>query len=157
MNKWRQRAAQGIKAGDVSVETRTFSLEDVEAFGRITGDYNPVHYDPRFTEQKGMSGLICHGLLVASMVSRFGGQVAWLASGMNFQFLKPVYPGDAITCRIEILEVDQRLRAQAVAEMRNQDGVKVMEGSFNGILPNEAEQKILSSMLAEGDPTNGLA
>ncbi len=157
MNQWRQRAVRGIKAGDVSLETRTFSQEDMEAFGRVTGDYNPVHYDPRFTAQKGMDGLICHGLLIASMVSRFGGQVAWLASGMDFKFLKPVYPGDSITCRIEILEVDDRLRAKAAAWMHNQDGVKVMEGTFSGVLPNEAERGLLARMLQEGDPTNGLA
>lgn len=31
--------------------------------------------------------MICHGLLVGGMICEFGGQVGWLASGMDFKVL----------------------------------------------------------------------
>jgi acyl dehydratase len=76
--------------------SRTFTKRDVEIFGDITRDYNPVHYEERFTLVKGFSGLICHGLLIGSMVCELKGQVGWLASGMEFRSLSPVYIGDRI-------------------------------------------------------------
>ena len=157
MSNWREQAVRGLKPGDTFTDARTFSLEDSQAFGAITGDYNPVHYDPRFCGLKGFNGLILHGLLVLSMVSRMGGQVAWLLSGMTFRMTKPVYPGDTITCKITILDIDQRQRARAEALMFNQQGEKVLEATFSGVLPNETERELLSQMLAEGDPHNGLA
>jgi hypothetical protein len=36
----------------------------------------------------------------------------------------------------------------------NQDGNLVLEADLSGILPGEAEIKILNAMVAEGDPTN---
>ena len=79
----RKQAATGLKPGDTFVLTRTFSQEETKAFGDLTRDYNPVHYDPRWTRAKGFDGLICHGLLVGSMICEFGGQLAWLATGMS--------------------------------------------------------------------------
>jgi acyl dehydratase len=67
--------------------------EETETFGDLTRDYNPVHYDHRWVRGKGYKDLICHGLLVGSMICEFGGQVGWLATGMNFKFTRAVYPG----------------------------------------------------------------
>ncbi len=60
----------------IRLNTREHSLnEKTEYFGDITRDYNPVHYDFRWVEAKGFKGLICHGLIVGSMICEFGGQV----------------------------------------------------------------------------------
>jgi acyl dehydratase len=137
--------------------SRTFTREDVEAFGWITRDYNPVHFEPRFAAVKGMAGLICHGLLVGSMICEPGGQLAWLASAMEFRFLKPVFVGDTVTCEMTIVEVDPRGRSSAKATFTNQRGEVVMRAQLNGLLPGPAEQEVLTRMLAEGDPTNPLS
>jgi 3-hydroxybutyryl-CoA dehydratase len=156
MPNWRQQAVKGIKVGDTFSDSVTLTMEQSLAFGRLTGDFNPVHYDPEFCKAKGFDGLILHGLLVVSIISRLGGQVAWLLAGMNFKLTKPVYPGDTITSTITITEIDARMRAKAVCEMRNQHGFKVLDASFSGVLPNEEERGIMARMLAQGDPTNGI-
>ena len=74
-NPFRTAAVRGIKPGDTFRFNRTFAREDTLAFGDMTRDYNPVHYDDRWTALKGFSGHICHGLLVGSMICEFGGQV----------------------------------------------------------------------------------
>jgi len=126
-NPIREKAIKGLEAGDSFVYTRTFSKEESMAFGDLTNDYNPVHYDRRWTDGKGFRDLICHGLLIGGMICEFGGQVGWLATGMNFKFLHPVYFNDTILCRV------------------------------TGRLPLEKEKQILSRMLSEGDSSNKLA
>ena len=156
MSQWRRKATQGLTPGMTFTLARTFTKEDVEVFGDITRDYNPVHYEPRFARIKGFSGLICHGLLVGSMICELGGQVGWLASGMEFRFLRPVYIGDTIRCRITIEAVDERNFARAGGMFTNQDGLTVLEATVTGFIPGTPEREALARMMAEGDPTNKL-
>jgi len=157
LRAWRRVAAEGgLGVGSEVRFSRTFTWQDVEDFGRITRDYNPVHYEPRFAQKKGFKGLICHGLLVGSMICQPGGQWAWLASGMRFRFLKPVYVGDTITCEMLIQEVDLKGRAKAHARLTNQGGELVMEAELEGFLPSQEDREVLRSMLEQGDPTNPL-
>lgn len=152
----RRRAIEGLKIGDSFTTVRTFTREETERFGRLTRDYNPVHYDERWTESKGFDGLICHGLLIGSMICEAGGQVGWLAGGMNFRFVAPVYFGDTITCVLTITDIRADGRAHAVAEMTDQRGREVIRAELTGRLPLDGEREIMARMRAEGDPTNGL-
>ncbi len=126
-------------------------------FGDLTQDYNPVHYDTRWTDEKGFKGLICHGLLVGGMICEFGGQVGWLATGMNFKFLGPVYFNDTVKCTVTITQIHENGRAEADAVFINQEEKKIGIASMTGRLPLEKERHILARMMAEGDPSNKLA
>jgi phosphinothricin acetyltransferase len=153
----RKQTIKGFKPGDSFSVSRTLSEEEVQRFADITRDYNPVHFDERFTRTKGLSGRICHGLLVAGMISEIGGQMGWLASEMKFRFKKPVYFGDTILCTLTITSVLDSGRAEAEAVLQNQNRKIVLEGSLKGILPDGAGRKVLRAMVAEGDPTNKLS
>ena len=91
MSSIRKLASEGLKKGDQFSYNRVFTKEETLLFGDMTKDYNPVHYDKGWAQNKGFKDLICHGLLVGSMICEFGGQVGWLATGMNFKFINPVY------------------------------------------------------------------
>jgi acyl dehydratase len=156
MSEIRQRAIAGLKVGDSFTIKRTFTEEDMIAFARITRDYNPIHFDDRFADVKSFNGRICHGLLVAGMLTEVGGQIGWLASVMNFRFKKPVYFGDTVTCKLTITDIDDRNRARALAEYKNEEGLLVLEADLEGIVPAAEECKVLSTMVQEGDPTNPL-
>ncbi len=156
-NSIREKAVKGLKQGDSFTYTRRFTREETMAFGDLTRDYNPVHYDSRWTDEKGFKGLICHGLLIGGMICEFGGQVGWLATGMNFKFLGPVYFNDTIQCRVTITQIQEKGRAEAEAVFVNQEGKKIGIASMTGRLPLEKEKQILSQMMAEGDPSNKLA
>ncbi len=150
----RQRAIDGIKPGDTFTVTRTFSEEDTRAFGDLSRDYNPVHYDQRFSASWGFRERICHGLLTGGMLCEIGGQVGWLATAMNFTFCRPVYFGETIRCTLTITDVDERHFARARAVFTNPAGEPVVEAILEGLLPREPQRKVLAAMLAEGDPTN---
>lgn len=158
MSFLRRQAAKGrLRKGTTARVSRTFTKEDLQAFGRITRDYNPVHYEPRWVEGKGFDGLIHHGLLVGSMLCEPGGQWGLLAADMSFTFRRPVYVGDTITCEMTITEITGRCRARVKCEFTNQHDQVVMWAEVSGYLPNRSEQDLLRQMLAEGDPTNKLS
>ena len=153
----RKKVVEGLHPGDTFVITRTFTQEETQVFGDLTRDYNPVHYDGRWTRAKGFDGLICHGLLVGGMICEFGGQVGWLASGMDFKFIRPVYFGDTIQCRITLTRLEDNGRAQAEGRFFNQEETQVAWVKLKGYLPRKEEKEILTQMMEEGDSTNGLA
>jgi len=152
----RKKAVEGIKAGDMFRVTRTFTEEDARIFGDISRDYNPVHYDRRFSDTKKFKGRICHGLLVAGLVTEIGGQLGILASGMTFRYKKPVYFNDTIECRVTVEHIDHRGRMEAKVVYTNQDGERVIDGTLSGLIPGIEERRVLAVMLSEGDPTNGI-
>jgi len=156
-NPIRISAVKGLKAGDSFKYKRIFKQEETESFADLTRDYNPVHYDSRWTDTKGYRGLICHGLLVGSMICEFGGQVGWLATGMDFKFIKPVYFGDTITCAITITRLEESGQAEAEAIFTNQDNEQICHALLKGRLPLENERDLLKQMINEGDKTNKLS
>ena len=157
MNKIRLQAIQGLTVGQKLKVTRTFTEKDMLRFGDISRDYNPVHYDTRFAATKSFDDRICHGLLVAGMLTEIGGQIGWLASGMNFRFKKPVYFGDTIECVLTINQIDAAGKAHASARYYNQNGEEVLSADLYGILPGDKERQVMNAMVSEGDPTNRLA
>ena len=150
----RKKAIAGLKPGDSFTVSRTFTEQDTLAFADLSHDYNPVHFDDRFANAKAFRGRICHGLAVASLATEIGGQIGWLASGMNFRFKRPVYFGDTIECSLTITEIDDRNRAQAEAVFKNQQNEVVIEAHLTGIVPGLPERQVMEAMTAEGDPTN---
>jgi acyl dehydratase len=142
----RRKLLEGeIAVGDSFSTTRTFSVDEVHLFAGISRDYNPVHSNLPYATGKGFRGLVCHGLHVGSLVSEIGGQLAMLASGMNFRFRRPVYFGDTVSCTLTIDEMDETGRVKCSARFVNQNGETVIEGQLFGILPNEEERELLKT------------
>ena len=154
MSEIRNKAIQGLAVGDTFVVTRQFTEADMRAFADVTRDYNPIHFEKRFSDVKNFKDPICHGLLVGSILTEVGGQIGWLASEMNFRFKRPVYFGDTIECTFTISEIDANNRTRANAIYRNQNGTIVLEAELAGIIPGQPEKEVLEAMVAEGDPSN---
>jgi acyl dehydratase len=113
--------------------TRTFSADDVEAFARITGDRNPLHFDAEFASRTRVGGLVVQGGLTTGL---FNALVAMELPGAGSVFLHqqwdypaPVRIGDTVTARAEVIEARSdkpitRLRCVA----RRDDGAEVLRG-----------------------------
>jgi acyl dehydratase len=154
MSQIRNKSIDGLDVGDTFTISRSFSEQAMQAFADITRDYNPIHFDERFAKGKKLHARICHGLLVGSMLTEIGGQIGWLATGMNFRFKHPVFFGDTIECKFTITKIDEKSRAEANAIFQNQDGLSVIEAELTGKLPAKAEREVMRTMVQEGDPTN---
>lgn len=147
MSEIREKTIEGIAVGTTFEVFRTFTADQVADFAAISRDDNPIHSDPRFIASKQMKGPICHGLLVASMLTEIGGQIGWLASGMDMRFLKPVYIGETVRCVFTVDDIGPRNKAKASVRFYNQHNELVLEARLTGILPNAQEREILRDLL----------
>ena len=140
MTTLREKALRGLKAGDTLTVTRMFTAEDTEAFGALTRDENPVHHDEGFAAARGLPRTIIHGLLTGSMITWIGGQIGCLASAMDFRFVRPVFPGDTVTCTLTVDAVDAEGRKmKGTALLRNQRGELVVHVTLAGHQPVREE------------------
>ena len=146
MSHIRKKAIEGINLGDSFFVTRKFTEQDMKDFAGITRDYNPVHFNKRFSDAKSFRDRICHGLLVGSILTEIGGQIGWLASEMDFKFKKPVYFDDSIECHFTITHLDDNNKAQARALFKNQYNEIVLEAFLSGILPGQEEKEIMKTL-----------
>ena len=113
--------------------TRTFSAYDVEAFARISGDWNPLHFDAEFAGSTRLGGLVVQGGLTTGL---FNALVAMEMPGSGSVFLRqewdypaPVYVGDTVTAEAEVLESrSDKPITRLKCEARRQDGTVVLTG-----------------------------
>ena len=123
---------EGPQVGDTYTHERTLTPEDVRAFGEISGDRQSIHTDP---DEEGR--LIVQGLLTATVPTKIGGDLAFLAREMTFDFRRPVYTGETISCIWEteaVIERDDRFEASGTAVLENEAGETVLVGQFDGVI-----------------------
>ncbi|GAC1359789.1 MAG: MaoC family dehydratase [Ktedonobacteraceae bacterium] len=122
-----------VEVGQTFTFRRTFTDGDVALFCGVTGDYNPYHIDDTFAQESWFGRRIIPGLLTGSMLTHIGGMLGILATEMHFEYLKPVYIGDTVTCVVTIIEKDVEKRVMvAHARFTNQEDVEVLSAQFNG-------------------------
>lgn len=121
-----------LKIGEVIIFERTFNVEDVELFTKISGDVGIHHLDP---DEQGR--LVVQGLLTATLPTKVGGDHNVLARTMNFEFMRPVYTGDTIVCEVTIEQFEQydnRTQITASFICTNQNEKEVLRGNFAGVI-----------------------
>ncbi len=98
-----------LQVGDTLVTgTRTITLEDIEAFARLSGDTFYAHMDDAAARAHGVfEGRVAHGYFVVSaaaglFVDPALGPVMANYGLENLRFTKPVYPGDTIHVRLTV-------------------------------------------------------
>ena len=125
-----------LKVGDIIKFERTFTNEDVEMFTRISGDEGAHHTNP---DEQGR--LVIQGLLTATLPTKVGGDNNVLARTMNFEFLRPVFTGDTISCAVTIERYEKqdngRISILASFQCTNQNEKPVLKGNFEGIILNQ--------------------
>ena len=98
-----------LKPGDEF--TRDFALTaDVhQGFIALFGDRNPLHVDPAFARSKGFASEVMHGNILNGFLSFFVGECLpfknVIIHSQEIQYRKPVYLGDALKLRAEVLDV----------------------------------------------------
>ena len=116
--------------------------EQIEAFARLSGDRNPVHFDDAFARRIGFDGHIAHGAVTASLLSAVLGMdlpgPGSVFLEQRVRFLKPVRPGDTIRASLEVVRVrEDKPIITLAAEVTNQDGTKVADGELVVLLRDE--------------------
>ena len=121
-----------MQVGGVISWERTFTEEDIRLFGRVSGDEGAHHVRP---DEQGR--LMVQGLLTATLPTKVGGDLNFIASELNFQFRHPVFAGDTVRCEVTVvaLEQDEQLLRMSVEWVcHNQHGKEVMTGQGRGVI-----------------------
>jgi 3-hydroxybutyryl-CoA dehydratase len=99
-----------INVGDSAEITKRMSLEMVTAFAGISEDFNPVHLDAEYASKSRYKAQIIHGLMASSLFSGlFGTELpgeGCVYKSQNIRFKRPIYVGDEVTARVEVVNVD---------------------------------------------------
>lgn len=129
-------AAQGVDLEEMeigqSAETVTVVTEGhLDAFAKVSGDYNPVHMDEQFARKTPFRGRIAHGALIASFISGvLGNQLPGPGAiflGLNMRFMKPTRIGDEVKTRVTVKSVDLKARTAVMDCVCLVDGEPVMQ------------------------------
>jgi 3-hydroxybutyryl-CoA dehydratase len=116
---------------------RTMLVTDdqIEAFARLSGDRNPVHFDDAFARRIGFDGHIAHGAVTAALLSAVLGMdlpgPGSVFLEQRVRFLKPVRPGDTIRATLEVVRVrEDKPIITLRASVLNDEDVEVADGEL---------------------------
>jgi acyl dehydratase len=122
-----------IKTGQKAKRSLTLTAEHVKAYARITGDYNPLHFDEQFVArtkfgkpvvQGGLTTGLLHALVAMDMP---GPGTVFLSQ--DWKFTAPVFIGDTIHAEAEVVKVHaSKPVCQLNVVIRRQDGEVVLSG-----------------------------
>ncbi|MFY9914913.1 MAG: MaoC family dehydratase [Nocardioidaceae bacterium] len=122
------------KPGDTASLTRTVSTEDIVHFTAISGDRNPLHYDPAAAEASRFGEIVVQGgvtsaILNAVVAEKLPGPGTVFLS-VNWDFKAPVRPGDTIRGEVEVVTArSDKPITELQTRVVRQDGVVVLEGT----------------------------
>lgn len=124
-----------LKKGLVTEWRRSFSEEDVRAFAELSGDKGRHHL-----ERDAQGRLLIHGLLTASLPTKLGGDLDYIAADMRFEFKRPAYADEELLCRGTVTRVKKEKSWLAVSfsfVVTNPKGKVVLQGKTSGIIRGE--------------------
>ena len=127
------RPARSPQVGDHARRTRRVRSRDIELFTELTGDRNPIHYDPEIaaTSRFGaviVQGGVTSGLLNAVVAEDLPGPGSVFLE-THWRFLAPVRPGDEITAEVEVVETrDDKPVVRLRTTVALDDGTLVLDG-----------------------------
>lgn len=126
-----------IAIGDHATQTVEITQANVETFGGITNDKNPMHFDADYASKTMFKQRIAHGMYVGSLFSKLFGMdlpgEGAIYVAQNLRFKRPVYFGDVITAKVTVTEKNEdknRVYFSCVATNQNGDTVIVGEAEL---------------------------
>lgn len=134
-----ERYFEDFELGDV-VETRgrTVDAADFAVFAGLTGDHYPLHIDEEFCKGTRFGARIAHGPLTQSIAIGLVGMTGYYGNGIvallelrSLKALAPVFAGDTIHVRAEVIGHDEGESARfgqltVSYSVRNQKDEEVM-------------------------------
>jgi 3-hydroxybutyryl-CoA dehydratase len=105
---------EDLKVGQSASIENTVTEEDVQAFGKATGDMNPVHFDEEYAKKTLFKGRVAHGVLSIGFISavlgmRLPGEGTIFVSA-KVEFKAPVRIGDTVVTTGTVKEIGERRR-----------------------------------------------
>jgi acyl dehydratase len=123
-----------MRVGDTASRSRAVTARDIELFTELTGDRNPLHYDPELAGRSRFGGIVVQGGVTSGLLNAL---VAEDLPGPGSVFLRvdwsfpaPVRPGAVLTARAVVTSVrpDKPVTTLATT-VTDQHGTVVLDGT----------------------------
>ena len=99
-----------IRPGDFEEIEKEMTIEMVQIFAQISGDFNPVHLNKEYAAKTRYKKQIIHGLMATSLFSGlFGTRLpgeGCVYKSQNIKFKRPIYIGDLVKAKVEAFEIN---------------------------------------------------
>lgn len=122
-----------LEVGRTAERSMTVTEEDVRRYAELTGDRNPLHFDPAFaartrfgrlTAQGGIATGLLHALVAEDMP---GPGTVFLSQ--SWKFTAPTYIGDTIIATVEVSSVHAEKPVCSLdVKVSRADGEMLLEG-----------------------------
>ena len=90
--------------------TKAITDQDIELFGQVSTDRNPVHFDDEYAQGTMFKGRIAHGMLTAGLISAVIGEQlpghGTIYMKQSLAFLAPVRPGAVVTATVTVTDIN---------------------------------------------------
>ena len=122
-----------VSVGQRAERSLALTKQHVETFAKLTGDYNPLHFDEAFAAKTKFGRLVVQGGLTTGLLHALvamdmpGPGTVFLSQ--SWKFTAPVYIDDTITASAEVLSVHaSKPVTQLTIRVTRQTGEVVLEG-----------------------------
>lgn len=128
------KTVHDMKIGDSAEFSKTVTETDIYVLAGITGDFNPAHVDEQYAKTTHFKKRIAHGMLSAGFISTVLGTklpgCGAVYMKQDLKFLAPVYIGDTITARAEVIDINvEKNRVTMKTTCTNQEKTLVLDGT----------------------------
>lgn len=128
------------QVGDQATLDKTITERDIELFGEVSLDRNPVHFDEAYAKTTRFGGRIAHGMLGASLLSAvIGTKLPGPGSiylGQTLRFTAPVRLGETVTAEVTVTAVREDKPIVTLATIvRTQAGEIAVTGEATVLVP----------------------
>ncbi|HLG60621.1 MAG TPA: MaoC/PaaZ C-terminal domain-containing protein [Ktedonosporobacter sp.] len=136
---------EDVQVGDTIPKLITSPVTHLQLvrYAGASGDFNPLHTDPKIGEMIGTGGIIAHGMLIMGFVGRlvsdYVGPAALRKFGVRFKGM--THLDDVITCTgtiTEKYEADGEARIAGKVQAQDQNGDIKVTGTFVAALPRRS-------------------
>ena len=129
---FQQLRFEDIEIGKEAVIQRTITEDDVNTFGELSGDLNPLHMDEQFASKTPFGRRVVHGMFTAALVSATHTSLTgpgYVYVGQELNFKGPVHIGDTLTVSVTVVE-KKTAKSILVMETKvtNQNGQLILDG-----------------------------
>jgi 3-hydroxybutyryl-CoA dehydratase len=133
-----------IPIGAKATHSKTITETDITLFTAISGDFNPIHVNDSYAKTTVYGRRIAHGIISVSLIAGLLGMklpgAGTVHVSQNVDFKKPVFIGDTLTARGEVVEKfkkrDGTLKFIRIkTQVFNQENILVTDGEALVLVP----------------------
>lgn len=133
---------ENIRIGEKRKFSEKIDKSKLETFAKLSGDYNPLHMDEKYAQNTSFKKRVCHGMLLASFLSRLvgmylpGKNALYFSQTLNFQ--APSFIDDEITIEGEVIDKSSATGIVTIkTSIHNQNNECVVDGIAKVIIRSD--------------------